>query len=105
VLQPIPYLSFDGNCAEAMRFYAATLGGQLGMMSNRQSPFAGKCPPEYLDSIIHARLEPDGGLFQYAEDRPPGGPYEGIHGVVLGLNYENVSKAEQIFNALGQSGR
>jgi PhnB protein len=88
-----------------MRFYGATLGGQLGMMSNRQSPFAGKCPPEYLDRIIHARLELDGRLFQDAGDCPPSGPYEGIHGVVLRLNYENVSKAEKIFNALGQSGR
>jgi len=25
--QPIPYLAFDGNCADAMRFYAKVLGG------------------------------------------------------------------------------
>ena len=26
------YLFFDGNCAEAMRFYEKTLGGKLEMM-------------------------------------------------------------------------
>jgi len=28
-----PYLTFDGNCAEAMRFYERTLGGKLDPMS------------------------------------------------------------------------
>ena len=27
-----PYLSFSGNCAEAMRFYEKTLGGKIEMM-------------------------------------------------------------------------
>ena len=27
-----PYLCFDGNCAEAMRFYERTLGGKIEMM-------------------------------------------------------------------------
>ena len=26
-----PYLSFDGTCAEAMRFYETTLGGRIEM--------------------------------------------------------------------------
>ena len=38
-LQPIPYLSFDGNCAEAMHFYEKTLGGTIKvMMSGSQVP-------------------------------------------------------------------
>jgi PhnB protein len=105
MLQPIPYLSFDGNCAEAMRFYAATLGGKLGMMSNRQSLFAGKCPREHLDRIAYARLELDGELFLCAGDCPPERPYEGMPGIVLALSYENVSNAEQTFSDLGQGGQ
>jgi len=27
MLHPIPYLSFDGTCAEAMRFYVQRAGG------------------------------------------------------------------------------
>ena len=44
-----PYLSFDGNCAEAMRFYERVLG--LGaklemMMSGADSPMAAETPQE-----------------------------------------------------------
>ena len=27
-----PYLFFDGNCAEAMRFYEKTLGGKMELL-------------------------------------------------------------------------
>ena len=30
--QPIPYLSFNGNCAEAVNFYVSALDGKLLMM-------------------------------------------------------------------------
>jgi PhnB protein len=32
------YLMFEGNCAEAMRFYERTLGGKLMMMTNAEFP-------------------------------------------------------------------
>jgi PhnB protein len=54
MVQPIPYLAFDGTCTEAMRFYAAVLGGTLGIMTNGQSPFADRCPPEHLGRVMHA---------------------------------------------------
>jgi PhnB protein len=102
--QPIPYLAFDGNCAEAMRFYARVLGGKLGMMTNGQSPFADQCPPEHRDRIIHARLELEDGLFLYAGDCPSGMPHQGIHGVSLALSYDSVGRAETVFNALAEGG-
>lgn len=105
MLQPIPYLAFDGQCAEAMRFYAKVLGGKLGIMTNGQSPFANKCSPEHLDRVMHARLDLDGGVSLYAGDCPPGMPYGGIQGVSLALNFDSVAKAEQIFNALAEGGK
>ena len=36
-----PYLFFNGNCAEAMRFYEKALGGKLEMMMK-----ASEAPPE-----------------------------------------------------------
>lgn len=103
--QPIPYVAFNGNCAEAMRFYKKVLGGTLGMMSNAQSPMAAQCAPEHLDRIIHARLELDGGLFLYAGDCPPGMPFQGMHGVSIALNFDRVARAEQVFNALAEGGK
>jgi PhnB protein len=41
MLQPIPYLSFNGNCADALRFYERVLGGKLELLlRNADSPMA-----------------------------------------------------------------
>ena len=102
--QPIPYLAFDGACAEAMRFYAQVLHGRLGIMTNRQSPFAGQCPPEHLDRVMHARLDFEDGTSLYAGDCPAGMPYQGIHGVSITLNYGSVAEAQLVFEALAEGG-
>jgi PhnB protein len=40
------YLFFNGNCADAMRFYERTLGGKLEvMMTHAESPMAARTPP------------------------------------------------------------
>src|ERR1700732_2114189 len=102
--QPIPYLSFDGNCADAMRFYAKVLGGKLDMLTFGQSPMAEQTPKSALNGIMHARLalEENGSL--YAGDCPPGMTYQGIHGVSITLNYDAVAQVDRVFNALADAG-
>jgi len=105
VSHPIPYLSFNGNCAEAMRFYERTLGGTLEvMLRNADSPFAAQTPQEHADRIMHARLALPGGGTLYAGDCPPQVPYSGIHGVGLTLNFDTVAQATAAFNALAAGG-
>lgn len=106
MLQPIPYLAFNGTCAEAMRFYERALGGTLELlMSNADSPFAAQTPKEHADRIIHARLALPGGGSLYAGDCPPHMPYTGIHGVGLTLNFETVAQATTAFNARAEGGK
>jgi PhnB protein len=46
--QAIAYLSFDGTCADAMRFYEQALGGKLEvLMSGAESPIAAQMPKEF----------------------------------------------------------
>ncbi len=96
--QPIPYLAFDGNCAEAMRFYEGVFGGTIEiMMSGADSPMAAQMPKEFAHRILHARLAfPDGGVL-FAGDGPAGYPYDGVKGVSLALNYPTVAEAEKVF--------
>lgn len=103
--QPIPYLAFDGNCADAMRIYAKALGGKLDMLTFGQSPMAEQTPKSARDQIMHARLalEENGSL--YAGDSPPGMPYQGIHGVSITLNYGSVAQADRVFKALADGGK
>src|SRR5262249_14341887 len=75
-----PYLMFDGDCAEAMRFYEKTLGGKLSMMNHAESPMKDQMPPGMAERIMHARLElPDGGIIM-ASDWMVGQPYPGKNG-------------------------
>jgi PhnB protein len=106
MLQPIPYIGFNGTCAEAMRFYERTLGGTLELlMRNADSPFAAQTAKEHADRIIHARLALPGGGSLYAGDSPPQMPYTGIHGVGLTLNFDTVAQATITFNALAEGGK
>ena len=104
-LQPIPYLSFNGNCAEAMRYYETILGGKIKvMMSGAQSPMANQMPKEFADRIMNAQLELPGGSFLYAGDCPCHLPYEGIKGINITLNFNSVEEGEAIFNKLAEGG-
>ena len=105
--QPTAYLAFDGNCADAMRFYEVALGGKLqAMMTNGQSPMAAHVPPEHHHRILHAYLLlPDGRGALMAGDAMPGVPYEGMKGFSLTLNYDTSAQAEQVFNALAVGGK
>jgi len=103
--QPIPYLAFDGNCAEAVRFYEHVLDGKLEvLMSGADSPVAAHMPKEFAHRIMHARLALPGGGVLFAGDAPANVPYEGIKGVSITLNYESVAQAQKVFGALAAGG-
>ena len=50
------YLTFNGNCREAMNFYQECLGGELFIQTVGESPMSKMMPPEMKDSILHATL-------------------------------------------------
>jgi len=105
--QAIPYLAFDGNCGEAMRFYERVLGlgAKLEMMlSGAESPMSAQIPKEHAHRILHARLRFDDGSYIYAGDAPVHVPYEGVKGVTITMNYPSISAAEPVFKALSEGG-
>ena len=104
--QAIAYLAFNGNCAEAMRFYETALGGKLEvLMSGADSPMAEQIPKESAHRILHARLALPGGGMLYAGDTPQNMPYEGIKGVSIAIDYPTVAEAEKVFAALSSGGQ
>ena len=105
--QAIPYLAFNGNCAEAMRFYERVLG--LGaklevMMSGADSPMAAQIPQEHAHRILHARLRFDDGSYIYAGDAPMHLPYDGMKGVTLTMSYASTTEGEAVFRSLAEGG-
>jgi len=53
------YLTFSGNCREAMTFYKECLGGELTLQTIGESPLADKMPQQMKESILHATLTKD----------------------------------------------
>jgi PhnB protein len=61
------YLTFDGNCREAMTFYRDCLGGELSLMTVGESPVAAQLPEANHGDIMHAALS-KGALTLMASD-------------------------------------
>lgn len=57
MLRSIPFLLFDGNCAEAMTFYHQCFGGELTLTKLGDSPMKNMLPPEKHNRIINANLK------------------------------------------------
>lgn len=57
MLRSIPFLLFDGNCAEAMSFYHRCLGGSLTLNKLGDTPMREQFPPEKHGRIINANLK------------------------------------------------
>lgn len=98
------YLAFDGNCAEAMKFYARVLDAKLeALITYGEMPDAPPVAPADADRIMHAYLvHKDFTLM--AGDTPPGVPYKGINGVSMTLTYPTAAEGKRVFAALAEGG-
>jgi len=56
MLRCIPFLLFDGNCAEAMTFYHQCLGGELTLTKLEDTPMKAQFPKGKHNRIINAHL-------------------------------------------------
>ena len=102
-MQVNPYLNFDGQCAEAFRFYERVLGGKIeAMMTHGEAPIAGEVPPGWHDRIMHARLVV-GDQVLMASDSPPE-YYQKPQGLYVSLHIEKSADARRIFDALADNG-
>jgi PhnB protein len=103
-MQLSPYLAFNGQCAEAFRFYEKSLGGKLeAMMTHGQSPMAQQVPPEWRDKIIHARLLV-GGQALMGADVPPQ-HFKQPQGFSVSISVKEIAEGERTFNALAEGGK
>ena len=50
------YLTFSGNCREAMTFYKECLGGELILQTVGESPMADRMPAKMKECILHSTL-------------------------------------------------
>lgn len=103
-MQLNPYLTFNGQCEAAFKFYEKILGGKIdAMIPHEGTPAAENVPAEWKKKILHARLSVDGKVLLMASDAPPG-HYEATKGCSVMLGVDDPAKAEKIFHALAENG-
>ena len=98
-----PYLTFKGNCREAMDFYHACLGGELNFLVAGESPLAEHLPAESRDKILHSALKTQE-LQIMATDMQPTTMVEG-NDVHLCLICDTVEETRNLFGKLSAGGK
>jgi PhnB protein len=97
------YLTFNGQCEAAFRFYEQSLGGKIeAMITHAGTPAEAQVPPEWRDKIMHARLNVGNGTLMGSD--APADRYEAPKGSWVQIAIGDPLEAERIFQALAENG-
>ena len=97
-----PYLTFNGNAAEAMKFYHSVLGGELNMQTFGEAKMA-KTPDEE-SRIVHAVLKSGGTVFM-ASDSMIDRPVKIGENVNMSLSGQEADRLPEVFDGLARGGK
>ena len=98
----VSYLSFSGNCREAMSFYKECLGGELTLQTVAESPMAGQMPAEMGQHIMHSSLT-SGGITVMAADM--NNNFTTGNAIHLCIVCDNEEQLNTYFNKLSEGGK
>jgi PhnB protein len=99
-----PYLQFNGNCEQAMKFYQSVLAGELqinhfGDYSSAEMPVE----ESHKDKVMHSTLT-SGSLTFMASDGPPGEQLTIGDNVSISIAGTDEAKLTEYFNGLAAGG-
>jgi PhnB protein len=98
-----PYLSFNGQCAEAFKLYEKCLSGKITFMQTyADSPMAGQVPPDWGKKIMHATLTLEKSVLQGADSTAE--HYKKPHGFCISIGMSDAAEAERVFKTLAENG-
>ena len=104
-MQFTSYLSFDGQCEAAFKFYEQCFGGKIvAMFPFGDTPAAAHVPADFRNKIMHARLVV-GDQVLMGSDCTPEHPYVGIKGCSVSIGVTDPKEAERIYQALADKGQ
>jgi PhnB protein len=98
------YLTFNGNCREAMTFYKECLGGELFVQTIGESPLSDKMPPQMKECILHATLTKDALVLMGSDMVGEQGLIKG-NSVSLMLNCSSEEEIKTCFEKLSAGGK
>ena len=101
-MQLITYVSFAGNCEEAISFYKETLGAEIIQISHMGDGQM-KVPEILKDKVMHARLQVGESVLYMSDTFDPSSVKQG-NNVSLSLEIEDTTKLEKLFSNLSAGG-
>ena len=96
------YLTFDGNCREAMQFYAKCLDADLQLMTFAEGPF--DTAKDAKDRILHGKLT-KGSMVLMASDTLPGMAFHQGNNFSVSIDCESAQEVDKLFATLGEKGK
>lgn len=97
------YLTFNGNCREAMTFYQDCLGGELSLQTIESSPMAAQMPEQIQQHVLHSTLVKES-LVLMASDMVGKNGYVKGNTISLTLNCSTEEELNNFFNNLSKDG-
>ena len=99
------YLTFDGDCKDAMTFYGKCLGAEPNLTSfSAGPPEMAAMVKDLPDRILHAEVA-SGAVVLMASDSMPGSPFVKGTNFSISLSCESQAEMERIFTALSEGGQ
>lgn len=98
------YITFNGNCREAMTFYKKCLGGELTFQTIGESPLSEKMPQQMKNCILHSTLIKDALILLGSDMTPPQGFLKG-NAISLMLNCNSEAEIRNCYENLSKDGK
>lgn len=101
-----PYLFFNGRCEEAIDFYRAALGAEVGMLmrfDDSPEPAMMPLPPGSGQKIMHAALRVRGADLMASDGMCGGNAH--FEGFSLSITATDMADATRVFDALADGGQ
>ena len=97
------YLTFNGNCREAMMFYKECLGGALTLQTVGESPLSEQMPAKMKACILHSTLKKEELVLMGTDIVGEQGLVKG-NAVSLMLHCASENEMKEYYNRLSKDG-
>ena len=98
------YLTFNGNCREAMTFYRDSIGGELQLQSIKGTPMEGQCPAGREEDVLHSSLTGNGFLLMASDMVGKEGFHVGTN-LSLSISCSSEEEMHRFFSHLSAGGK
>jgi PhnB protein len=98
-----PFLTFNGNCEEAINFYVQIFNGEINQLT-RYSETVAVVPDDYKDKIMHISFRFEDNTI-FASDTLPDKPRTFGNNFSLIVDVMQIMEMEKTFDKLAEGGR